>query len=201
MACCSTDACSKCACGWRCNAKMSQVIRRGQNRNLLSRGTAAPFADQGYRAPGLADARPIIEGPASARKTCPKAAKGRTRSQMIVAMAKHGHGHGAGNAPTMRALIQAAHFAQTWRIQFCGVALSCQTTGGAKAMLTLLLIIVILLLFGGGGGYCGRRAGWGPRGVGGLVVTVLIVILLIWVVNELLMPPIPMPEGVPSIIR
>jgi hypothetical protein len=67
-------------------------------------------------------------------------------------------------------------------------------------MLLILLIIVVLLLFGGGGLY-GRRAGWGPRGFGGLLVTVLIVVLLIWVVNELIMPPLPMPAGTPSIIR
>jgi hypothetical protein len=34
-----------------------------------------------------------------------------------------------------------------------------------------------------------------------LLVTVLLVILLIWAVNELIMPQPPMPEGVPSIIR
>jgi hypothetical protein len=67
-------------------------------------------------------------------------------------------------------------------------------------MLLLLLLIVVLLLFGGGS-YYGRRAGWGPRGFGSLLVTVLLVILLIWVVNELIMPQPPMPEGVPSIIR
>jgi hypothetical protein len=67
-------------------------------------------------------------------------------------------------------------------------------------MLTILLIIIVLLLFGGGGFY-GQRAGWGPRGFGGLLVTVLIVVLLIWIVNELIMPPLPMPEGAPSIIR
>ena len=41
----------------------------------------------------------------------------------------------------------------------------------------------------------------GPRGFGGLLVAVLIVVLLIWVVNELIMPPLPLPAGVPSIIR
>jgi hypothetical protein len=67
-------------------------------------------------------------------------------------------------------------------------------------MLLILLIIVILLLFGGGG-FHGRRAGWGPRGFGGLLVGALIVILLVWVVNELIMPPLPMPAGTPSIIK
>jgi 4-amino-4-deoxy-L-arabinose transferase-like glycosyltransferase len=79
--------------------------------------------------------------------------------------------------------------------------LSDQATGDAKAMLLILLIIVVLLLFGGGGGFYGRRARWGPRGFGGLLVTVLILILLIWAVNELIMPPLPMPAGAPSIIR
>jgi hypothetical protein len=67
-------------------------------------------------------------------------------------------------------------------------------------MVLIFLIIVVLLLFGGGGFY-GRNAGWGPRGFAGLLVTVLIVILLIWFVNELIMPPLPMPAGAPSIIR
>ena len=67
-------------------------------------------------------------------------------------------------------------------------------------MLLIVLIILVLVLFGGGGFY-GRRAGWGPRGFVGLLLTVLIIILLIWVVNELIMPPLPMPAGVPSIIR
>jgi hypothetical protein len=68
-------------------------------------------------------------------------------------------------------------------------------------MLVLILIIVVLLLFGGGGGFYGRRAGWGRQGFVGLLIAVLLVILLIWVFNELLMPPLPMPQGVPSIIR
>jgi hypothetical protein len=67
-------------------------------------------------------------------------------------------------------------------------------------MLVLVLILLVLLLFGGGGFY-GRRAGWGPRNFVGLLVTVLLVILLIWIVNELMMPPLPMPQGVPSIIK
>ena len=67
-------------------------------------------------------------------------------------------------------------------------------------MLFILLIIVVLLLFGGGGFY-GRRTGWGPRGFVSLLVTVLIVVLLIWFINELIMPPLPMPAGAPSIIR
>ncbi|MBB4200319.1 hypothetical protein GGD83_004148 [Rhodoblastus sphagnicola] len=91
--------------------------------------------------------------------------------------------------------------AQFGRIDFRGAALSYQAKGDAKAMLLIILIIVVVLLFGGGGGFFGRRAGWGPRGFGGLLVTVLIVVLLIWAVNELTMPRLPMPEGAPSIIR
>lgn len=69
-------------------------------------------------------------------------------------------------------------------------------------MLLVLLIIIVLLLLLGGGGYYGRRAGWGPRGYGlGLVLTVLIIIALVWALNEALMPPVPMPAGTPSIIR
>ena len=66
--------------------------------------------------------------------------------------------------------------------------------------MTLVLLIILILLLGGGGAY-GRNAGWGPRGFGGLLVTVLIVVLLVWAVNELIMPQPPMPAGVPSIIR
>jgi hypothetical protein len=68
-------------------------------------------------------------------------------------------------------------------------------------MLLIVLIVVALLLLGAGGGIHGRGAGWKPQGFLGLLLAVLIVILLIWVVNELLMPPLPMPQGVPSIIR
>ena len=50
-------------------------------------------------------------------------------------------------------------------------------------MLLILLIIIVLLLFGGGGFY-GRKAGWGPRGFGGLLATVLILVLLIWAVKR-----------------
>jgi len=78
---------------------------------------------------------------------------------------------------------------------------SYQITGDAKAVLFILLIVIVVLLLGGGGGFYGRRAGWGQRGFGGLLVTVLIVVLLIWAVNELMMPPLPMPAGAPSIIR
>lgn len=67
-------------------------------------------------------------------------------------------------------------------------------------LLTLVVVVVLILLLGGG--FYGRRAGWGTRGYGlGLVLTVLIVIALVWSLNELLMPPLPMPAGTPSIIK
>jgi hypothetical protein len=67
-------------------------------------------------------------------------------------------------------------------------------------MLTLLVVILVIL-FVTGGGFYGRRANWGPRGFVGLLLLVLIVVLAIWVLNELLMPPLPMPAGVPSITK
>lgn len=69
-------------------------------------------------------------------------------------------------------------------------------------MFTIILIILVLVLLLGGGGVYGRRAGWGARGYGlGLVLTILIVIALLWALNEALMPPVPMPAGAPSIMR
>jgi hypothetical protein len=68
-------------------------------------------------------------------------------------------------------------------------------------MFLLVLLILVLLLLGGGGGYYGRARGWGPRGFSGLLVTMLIVLLLVRAVNELLIPPAPLPDGAPSIIR
>jgi hypothetical protein len=65
----------------------------------------------------------------------------------------------------------------------------------------ILLLIVILLLLGGGTGYYRRRATWGPRGFVGILLAVLLVLLLVWAVNELIMPPLPMPAEAPSITR
>jgi len=45
-----------------------------------------------------------------------------------------------------------------------------------------LPIIVVLLLFGGGGGYYGYSR-YGGRGAGGIVGTVLIVLLVIWLLG------------------
>jgi hypothetical protein len=68
-------------------------------------------------------------------------------------------------------------------------------------MLLVLVIVIVLVLLLGGGTY-GRRAGWGPRGYGlGLVLTILIIVALVWSLNELLMPPLPMPAGTPSIMK
>ena len=67
-------------------------------------------------------------------------------------------------------------------------------------MLVLILVILALLLFGGGGFYV-RRSGSGPRGFVGLLIAALLVLLLTWVANELVMPPLPMPRGAPSIIN
>ncbi|MGO9392939.1 DUF3309 family protein [Rhodoblastus sp.] len=67
--------------------------------------------------------------------------------------------------------------------------------------MNLLLVILVLLLLFGGGGFYGRRAGWGPRGFGSLLAAVLLVILLVWIVDELTMPQPPMPASAPSITR
>jgi hypothetical protein len=70
------------------------------------------------------------------------------------------------------------------------------------AMLLLVLLILVILLVAGGGGYYGRQARWGVRGYSsGLIVMILIIILLVWAVNEITMPPLPMPAGTPSIMR
>ena len=63
----------------------------------------------------------------------------------------------------------------------------------------LLIIIVLVVLMASGGGYYGRRANWGSRGFLSLVLLILVVILAVWVLNELLLPPVPMPAGVPPI--
>jgi hypothetical protein len=71
-----------------------------------------------------------------------------------------------------------------------------------RDIMVLLLIIVLVLVFLGGGGYYGRRAGWGARNYGlGLVLTVLIIIALVWALNEVLMPPVSMPMQTPTIMR
>ena len=48
----------------------------------------------------------------------------------------------------------------------------------------LLLIIILLLLFGGGGGYFGYSR-WGARGGLGIVVTVLLIALILYLLGFL----------------
>jgi hypothetical protein len=73
-------------------------------------------------------------------------------------------------------------------------------------MFLILLIIVAILLIGGtgyfGGSGYGPLRGWRPPGYGGrLILFVLVLVLLIWAVNEITMPPLPMPAGTPPISR
>jgi hypothetical protein len=58
--------------------------------------------------------------------------------------------------------------------------------GGQSARRTsmLLLIIVLVLLFGGGGGYYGYSR-WGSRGGMGIVGTVLLIVLLVYLLGGL----------------
>ena len=46
----------------------------------------------------------------------------------------------------------------------------------------LLLIIILVLLFGGGGGYYGYSR-WGTRGGLGIVGTVLLIVLVLYLVG------------------
>ena len=48
----------------------------------------------------------------------------------------------------------------------------------------LLLIIVLVLLFGGGGGYYGYSR-WGSRGGLGIVGTVLLIVVILYLVSGL----------------
>jgi len=48
----------------------------------------------------------------------------------------------------------------------------------------LLLIIVLILLFGGGGGYFGYSR-WGTRGGLGIVGTVLLIVVILYLVGAL----------------
>jgi hypothetical protein len=58
------------------------------------------------------------------------------------------------------------------------IALSRQT----KETAMLLLIVLLLLLFGGGGGYYGYSR-WGSRGGLGIVGTVLIILLVVYLIG------------------
>ena len=48
----------------------------------------------------------------------------------------------------------------------------------------LLLVIVLILLFGGGGGYYGYSR-WGSRGGLGIVGTVLLIVLVMYLLGAL----------------
>ena len=50
-------------------------------------------------------------------------------------------------------------------------------------MSTLVIIILILVLLGGGGFWYGRGAGWDNRGLGGILVAVLVIILICWLLG------------------
>jgi hypothetical protein len=49
-------------------------------------------------------------------------------------------------------------------------------------MSLILIIIVLLLIFGGGGGYYAHRS-YGGRGLGGVLGTVLVIILVLWLLG------------------
>ena len=51
-------------------------------------------------------------------------------------------------------------------------------------MSLILIIIVLVLLFGGGGGYYAHRA-YGPRGLGGVLGFVLLIVVLLWFFGRL----------------
>jgi hypothetical protein len=48
--------------------------------------------------------------------------------------------------------------------------------------MTLLLIILLVLLLAGGGGYWGYST-WGPSGGFGVLGTVLLIVLVLWLVG------------------
>jgi hypothetical protein len=51
-------------------------------------------------------------------------------------------------------------------------------------MSLIVIIIILLLLFGGGGGYYAHRT-YGGAGLGGVLGTVLLIILVLWLVGGL----------------
>jgi hypothetical protein len=53
-----------------------------------------------------------------------------------------------------------------------------------NSMSTLLIIVVLLLVFGGGGGYYGYNR-YGPRGLGGALSFVLLIMVVLWVLGVL----------------
>ena len=51
-------------------------------------------------------------------------------------------------------------------------------------MSTLLIIVILLLLFGGGGGYYAFNT-YGGVGLSGVLGTVLLILVILWVVGAL----------------
>jgi hypothetical protein len=51
-------------------------------------------------------------------------------------------------------------------------------------MSTILIIIILLLLFGGGGGYYAFNT-YGGVGLGGVLGTVLLILVILWLVGAL----------------
>jgi Protein of unknown function (DUF3309) len=51
-----------------------------------------------------------------------------------------------------------------------------------KTMSTLLIIIILLLLFGGGGGFYAYNT-YGGTGLGGVLGTVLVIFLILWLLG------------------
>ena len=49
-------------------------------------------------------------------------------------------------------------------------------------MSTLLIIILLILVFGGGGGFYAHSR-YGGRGLGGVLGTVLLVVVVLWLVG------------------
>ena len=55
---------------------------------------------------------------------------------------------------------------------------------GDKKISTLLIIVILLLIFGGGGGYYAHSL-YGGAGLGGVLGTVLVILLILWLLGVL----------------
>jgi hypothetical protein len=79
---------------------------------------------------------------------------------------------------------------QSWRSTKPFRGLACRDVqpennlAGDNKMSTLLIIVILLLLFGGGGGYYAFNT-YGGVGLGGVLGTVLLVLLILWIVGAL----------------
>lgn len=51
-------------------------------------------------------------------------------------------------------------------------------------MSTILIIIILLLVFGGGGGYYGYNR-YGTRGLGGVLGSVVLILIILWLFGAL----------------